>query len=148
MDSKRVGSKIGAGVDFLNDTELFGREPNERTDTAERGYEEYAGTNTRGYGTALTYIYAGERYWGGNWNTRLKPFAFWELGINLSKSASLNFGARANESILYISNGWDRYDALQTLGKHTAADYLVVSPYIALHFKLGDSDGRRARISR
>jgi|GEM_PF-4208840 hypothetical protein len=145
--TRHLSFKEGVGLDFLFDTDLL-HEQNNRPNTAERGYEDYAGTNTRGVGTALTYTYAGERYWGGNWNNSFRPFAFGEFGVNLSKVVSLNLNCKAYDDILYLSNGWDRYDALQTRAKYSAADYLIVAPSLTLRyiFETDDADKLKSYI--
>lgn len=138
--SKRFEAKGGLSIDLIfNVQSLF--DPNNRTDIAERDYEAYAGSNIRGAGTALTYIYAGERYLA-NWNTFLRPSLFGEASLNLSESTSLSFGCKLFEQTFYLENGWDRYDSLQTRQTYPAANYVVVTPSVSFCYKDRTGSGK------
>ncbi len=123
--------RAGLGLDLIfNAQTIMG--PNNRDDLAERGYlGPHAGTDHRGTGTALTYIFAGTSYFA-EWNTFLRPSAFVETGFKLTDTVSLNFGARYHQQNLFLENGYDRYDHLSPRKKYEAATYQVVTPYVSL----------------
>ncbi len=138
-DFKHFEFKAGADLEFLFNTDIV-QEYNHRADMAERGYEDYAGTDRRGYGTALTYIYSGERYWP-SWNTFLRPSVFAEAGVKLSKSVSLDVGCKFFNQNFFLENGWDRYDSLETRETYSVANYQVIMPSVSLRFKSDAGEG-------
>lgn len=130
-----INTGLGLDVNFGSETLSFWNEYNDRSDMAERGYlGSSTGTDQRGTGTALTYIYAGYRY-GPDWNTFLKPNLFANIGYNFSKTTSLEAGVKVHQQELFLETGWDRYDKLDTKDTYGVAKYTVLQSNLRLKLK-------------
>jgi hypothetical protein len=95
-----------------------------------RNYTNHPGTNTRGYGAALTYIRAQTAFGPG-----LNSFIFPHLFLELSKKNAFSIGARIWEEDLVIETGWDRYNRFESHQTHTLANMIVAGPYFRKNFR-------------
>jgi hypothetical protein len=136
----RLAWRTGVGLDFDFRMEAV-KDPNKRSDIAERNYENAPGTDTRGEGAALTYIQAGTSYWFHE-NTFVKPYVFSEVSLNLSSNVSLDFGANLHQEQIFLENGWDRYDNLDTQATYNLENLVVVQPYVGLKCSFGKDEDR------
>jgi hypothetical protein len=141
---KKLSIRTGLSLELQFDTETFS-ENNARGDMAERDYLGRVGSNQRGTGTALTYNYVGVRYWP-NWNSFLRPNVFVEGEYKIVRWCSASIGFKINEQTLFLENGWDRRDELETQDTYKAATYHVLSPYVSINGILDENERTFVRL--
>ncbi len=143
---RRAFLRAGAGLDlnFSSQALEFWKEPNDRADIAERNYLNNPGSDQRGEGAALTYIYAGTRY-TPTWNTFFKPYVFADAGFNITKHLSVRAGAKLFQEQIFLENGWDRYNSLETRDTFPLVDYTVLQPFVSLNLKRDNYSSDKVR---
>ncbi|MBW2990281.1 hypothetical protein KY348_01100 [Candidatus Woesearchaeota archaeon] len=125
--------KTGVGIDFTHAAALS--KYNKRKDMQERNYTNFPGTNTRGYGAALTFYQVRTSFVDlGLEDAFFRPLVFSEIEVKLEEKTGLVLGYLAYPQNFHVRNGWDRYDNLQVKDEHELAKLIIGGPYVSIKF--------------